>query len=465
MKPMNKTFLDKIKDAVDALYPTQTSELEIEQGVVDDYGVVYSPDFKRLLKATDNSIAGYVVKDTVEVICDYAFSSTIKSHACRDLKNLILPKSLKVIGNHAFQNNLNLISISIQEGLEKIGAYAFAECFALKGLTLPKSLLVLDDGAFSDCILLKQLRIRANDCFLYQGSNVFERCIELPKKQIFDRTDVPFSPALDRALKQHYGIDSMKEMVDNVIAAYEYGVYFERSYKKMASFETLKLSVGVHKYKEAYLKSVCKCRKKSNNQNTAFQTPTPPMAANIDRGWVDLGLNVKWAQHNIGTFEITTMGRTFRWGQKDSMTSLEKNDLETCCADLPNIAGNCLYDAAANKWGGLWRMPYKKDFEDLIDDADWYWIEKGRSSGYYVMGNSGKYVFLPSTTIGATKTRRLDPIGMYWTATQCDDDITKAFALIFDRNQVKICPMDKKIPMVIRPVFDTLNHEHDKDRY
>ena len=147
------------------------------------------------------------------------------------------------------------------------------------------------------------------------------------------------------------------------------------------------------------------------------------------------------------------------------MTSLEKNDLETCCADLPNIAGNCLYDAAANRWGGLWRMPYKKDFEDLIDDADWYWIEKGRSSGYYVMGNSGKYVFLPSTTIGATKTRRLDPIGMYWTATQCDDDITKAFALIFDRNQVKICPMDKKIPMVIRPVFDTLNYEHENDGY
>lgn len=59
-------------------------------------------------------------------------------------------QALTRIDKEAFANHANLEALTIQEGVESIGANAFADCPALKTVTLPKSITSIDDSAFAN---------------------------------------------------------------------------------------------------------------------------------------------------------------------------------------------------------------------------------------------------------------------------------------------------------------------------
>lgn len=451
---MNNEFIDNIRQEIDAFYLTQTSEEEIEQGVEDAYGVVYSPDYTRLLTVRNKDIRRYEIRDEVTVICDYAFSSPDGYNACRDLKIVHLDKNVKAIGHHAFFNNVSLSNVNLSKTLAKIGAYAFSCCYSLEKITLPYSLSVLDQGAFSNCISLRKVRIEANEQFLYQAPDTFEKCDSLKKLHHAGKDVLLFSKPVDKILKQKYGIESVDELINNVVSAYQYGLHGERSYDKFAFFTSLKSIRKGKRFGKVYRKIMNEERNAARENNVPLETTVPKRYNLINRKYLDLEIATKWATQNIGALDEHSVGHVFRWGQRDSMASLEEHILMTFDSNLPDIAGNRRYDAAADKWGGCWQMPLKQHFEALIEECDWFWVENGRKSGYYVMGGNGKNIFLPSTTIGSTGTIRHDYKGMYWTATQADDDKTKAIALVFDRREVKLCPLSKKTPMAIRPILN-----------
>lgn len=73
---------------------------------------------------------------------------------------LILPKHLSAIGDKAFAYNWRLMGIlEFPEGLESIGAGAFAQCRSIEGLVFPESMETIryeasyndEGGAFANC--------------------------------------------------------------------------------------------------------------------------------------------------------------------------------------------------------------------------------------------------------------------------------------------------------------------------
>lgn len=73
---------------------------------------------------------------------------------CKDytnycVKSVVLPKSLKEIGDRAFTNCKVLTHVDIPEGVERIGKKAFYGCAELKELTIPSSVKEIGEECFA----------------------------------------------------------------------------------------------------------------------------------------------------------------------------------------------------------------------------------------------------------------------------------------------------------------------------
>ena len=130
--------------------PTYT--LESQNTWIDEYGVVYSKDRKRLIKGTE-SIENYSIEEGTEAICEYAFDFD----GCCKLKEIHLPFGLNVIGNHAFEGCKRLERIELPSTITEIGDKAFGCCHSLKKMVIPESVKIMGDGVFDGCIALKTL--------------------------------------------------------------------------------------------------------------------------------------------------------------------------------------------------------------------------------------------------------------------------------------------------------------------
>ena len=108
--------------------------------IIDEYGVSYSKDGKRLIKGND--IEEYFVKDGTEIICCGAFQD------CHELSAIHFPSSLRFIGAYAFHSS-SLKQLNLNEGLLAIDKFAFAYvCDSEFDLTLPNSLVFLGEYSF-----------------------------------------------------------------------------------------------------------------------------------------------------------------------------------------------------------------------------------------------------------------------------------------------------------------------------
>ena len=75
------------------------------------------------------------------------------------LREIVLPSTLKKIGSDAFLRCSQLASVVFPEGLEEIGTHAFAGCRSLTTVVLPSTLRELGEAAFSYCRALKEVAI------------------------------------------------------------------------------------------------------------------------------------------------------------------------------------------------------------------------------------------------------------------------------------------------------------------
>ena len=100
---------------------TEVTDEDIENGIKDEYGVIYSKDGKRLLSAKHFDCETYTIKKGVKVICKEAFSD------CRVLQSIIISNSVTSIGNGAFYCCKSLQSIVIPESVTSIGTNPFAD--------------------------------------------------------------------------------------------------------------------------------------------------------------------------------------------------------------------------------------------------------------------------------------------------------------------------------------------------
>ena len=122
------------------------------------------------LVAYDGTATDVVVPEGVEKIGDWAFED------CTNLVSVTLPSTLESIGYEAFYRTA-LASVVIPEGVEYIGVEAFANCTNLVSVTLPSTLEEIDDEAFRGCGKLSAIAIPEG--VEYISDEAFENCTNL----------------------------------------------------------------------------------------------------------------------------------------------------------------------------------------------------------------------------------------------------------------------------------------------
>jgi hypothetical protein len=89
----------------------------------------------------------------------------------------VIPNSVTVIENRAFQDCSKLISISIPNTVTTIGYLAFWKCVSLISVSIPNSVITIGYGAFSNCVSLISINIPNSVTFI--DSWTFEDCSSL----------------------------------------------------------------------------------------------------------------------------------------------------------------------------------------------------------------------------------------------------------------------------------------------
>jgi len=89
----------------------------------------------------------------------------------------IAGRAVTKVGDEAFGDNSQLLSVMIPEGVVSIGKAAFQNCLNLANVSLPSSLSTIGESAFNSCAQLKQIVIP--DRVTAIADSTFLRCLQL----------------------------------------------------------------------------------------------------------------------------------------------------------------------------------------------------------------------------------------------------------------------------------------------
>ena len=172
---------------------TEVTDDDLENGVEDEYGIIYSKDMKRLLDCNNHELDIYTIKNGTKVICDNAFelcslhqiiipNSVISIGSCAfdycySLQSIIIPDSVKYIGQLAFAGCQSLQRITIPNAVTTIWFRTFFECKSLQQIYIPDSVRSIDHEAFRGCSSLRQIIIPKSITSI--GKGIFTECVNL----------------------------------------------------------------------------------------------------------------------------------------------------------------------------------------------------------------------------------------------------------------------------------------------
>ena len=156
------------KPKEEEVWSTEVTKEDFENAVEDEFGVKYSKDWKRLLKAPAGLKGRYFIKEGVKVIGEEAFINCIfikkivipnsvkrigngAFTKCHSLGNIYIPKNINTINGNPFSDCCSLTNINIPNGVTNIGDYAFYDCESLTNMNIPNSVTTIGEGAFSNC--------------------------------------------------------------------------------------------------------------------------------------------------------------------------------------------------------------------------------------------------------------------------------------------------------------------------
>ena len=183
--------------------------------------------------------------------------------------------------------------------------------------------------------------------------------------------------------------------------------------------------------------------------------------------YVDLGLSVKWATFNVGASKPEDYGDYFAWGETEPKEVYDWSTYKWCDGTENNItkynATDGLTtllpedDAATMHWGGKWRMPTKKEIEELIDNCTWSESIRNGVKGYKVTSkHTGNSIFFPysgyfnhdnSATLQGEKT-------LFYTWSSEHSDNTRAYDIHNRTGAILLEQNTRRCGFPIRPVYD-----------
>ena len=113
-------LFDVQKPKEEEVWNTEVTDEDLKNAVEDEFGVKYSKDWKRLLKAPKELRGEYSIRKGVKTIGDCAFIF------CSSLNNIDIPDSVTSIGFEAFWGCTSLISLTIPSSVVSIKRNPFA---------------------------------------------------------------------------------------------------------------------------------------------------------------------------------------------------------------------------------------------------------------------------------------------------------------------------------------------------
>lgn len=118
---------------------------------------------------------------------------------------------------------------------------------------------------------------------------------------------------------------------------------------------------------------------------------------------VDLGLSVKWADRDLGSDDINERAPCYAWGHMVSYGTYFSLDVKqykywdssnNCYIDIGDDISGTEYDVARYLLGGKWRMPTKKEVEELVTcKIETIW-EGDYVAGFKFYGSNGNSIFM-----------------------------------------------------------------------
>ena len=180
---------------------------------------------------------------------------------------------------------------------------------------------------------------------------------------------------------------------------------------------------------------------------------------------IDLGLpsGTRWAPCNVGATMPHERGDFFAWGEiekKEKYTwktyaHCDSGNLHLCHnIGFGSIMWGSKYDVAHMNWGGMWRMPTRAQFMELIDNCTYDWAEIDHVRGYkFISKINGNSIFLPATGIAKDNEISSCGQGFYWS---CEFDLehnSNAFALCCSDYRVNCVNSFRKNGLAVRPVI------------
>ena len=164
-------LFDVQKPKEEEVWSTEVTKEDLKNAVEDVFGVKYSKDWKRLLKAPSRLNGEYSIRKGVKVIGNSVFG------CCTSLTSINIPNSVTNIGEGAFAFCRSLTNIDIPNNVTNIGYLAFYFCESLTSINIPNSVTNIGDKAFSGCESLTSINIPTSVTNI--GDEAFSRCESL----------------------------------------------------------------------------------------------------------------------------------------------------------------------------------------------------------------------------------------------------------------------------------------------
>jgi hypothetical protein len=111
--------------------------------------------------------------------------------------------------------------------------------------------------------------------------------------------------------------------------------------------------------------------------------------------YVDLGLNVKWASHNLGASSPEDVGDRYAWGETHVYTGSYAYESNGQLIDIGNNICGTGYDPAYASLGEGWRLPRYSEMTELFTNSSYAYTTYEGVSGYIVQGSNGNSIFIP----------------------------------------------------------------------
>ena len=321
------------------------------------------------------SLVSITIPDGVKVIEPFTFA------ACMSLTKIKIPDGVKRIGNSAFESCFKLANVTLPSSVEYLGSYAFAQCFSFTTFTIPPKVTQISAGLFNDCNQLSRVKIHGNVESI--GYGAFFQCTSLTS------ICIPGSVTCieDQVFNGCTGLIAIiMEAIDPPVTENE----MEYAFVNTNDCPIFVPEGSVNAYNEANGWS----QYASRIYPIYFQTGTIN-----DHVFMDLGAGAKWATMNVGATSSVEPGVILPWSEGK---------------------------AAAEEWGGSWRLPTREELDTLMDESKFIWTLDFANNGYIITskieGYMGNSIFLPFADAYDPDDPdwNLPGTGFFWSSTLAD---------------------------------------------